>query len=73
MKTYGKGSKLRKGVNLQAYRDNYDEIFRKEPANDVSQTPLGVKIETPWEPAVVDSDNVDRLTDLLSEQVIPEP
>ncbi len=50
MKTYGKGSKLRKGANLKAFRDNYDAIFRKEPVKDVTQTPLGVKIKTPWEP-----------------------
>jgi hypothetical protein len=28
-KEAGKGSKLRKGANLKAYRDNYDKIFRK--------------------------------------------
>ena len=25
----GKGDRLRKGANLDAYRDNYDSIFRK--------------------------------------------
>lgn len=25
----GKGSKIRKGANLKAYWDNYDNIFRK--------------------------------------------
>lgn len=25
----GKGSKLRKGANLKAYRENYDRIFKK--------------------------------------------
>lgn len=28
-KEAGKGSKIRKGANLKAYRDHYDEIFRK--------------------------------------------
>jgi hypothetical protein len=28
-KQAGKGSKIRKGANLKAYRDNYDKIFRK--------------------------------------------
>ena len=34
----GKGDKLRKGVNLISYRDNFDEIdwSKKEPINEPS-------------------------------------
>ena len=33
----GKGDKLRKGANLQAYWSNYDEIFRKKEVTDGEQ------------------------------------
>lgn len=29
----GKGDKLRKGANLELYRQNYDEIFNKDKTN----------------------------------------
>jgi hypothetical protein len=31
----GKGDKIRPGANLKAYWDNYDNIFRKEPEDDI--------------------------------------
>jgi hypothetical protein len=33
MSNAGKGDNLRKGANLQAYWDNYDNIFRRQTSN----------------------------------------
>ena len=33
----GKGDKLRKGANVRAYWDNYDNIFQKKPRKTVAQ------------------------------------
>ena len=41
----GKGDKLRKGADLNTYRDNYDSIFRKpkpEEKQDETQTKPGL-------------------------------
>lgn len=37
----GKGDKLRKGANLNAYWNNYDEIFRKKPVEQSTNTMHG--------------------------------
>jgi hypothetical protein len=36
----GKGPEIRKGANLRAYWDNYDNIFRKEKKIDLRATML---------------------------------
>jgi hypothetical protein len=36
----GKGPEIRKGANLRAYWDNYDNIFRKEKKIDLHATIL---------------------------------
>jgi hypothetical protein len=36
----GKGPEIRKGANLRAYWDNYDNIFRKEKKIDLRATIL---------------------------------
>lgn len=33
----GKGSKLRKGANLKAYRENYDRIFKKSDEKQLTE------------------------------------
>lgn len=34
----GKGDKIRKGADLKAYWENYDNIFKKDKPKDSTQT-----------------------------------